>query len=332
MIVVNWNSGTTLKKCLACLFSQTLLPGKIIVVDNASTDGSLGEITDYLHRIRLIRLNDNIGFAEANNIGVREAEGFKWIALINPDAFADPDWLKELLEAADQYPGYSFFGCRMLSAEQNGLLDGTADIYHVSGKYWRRGHGERASDRFNEIEEIFSPCAAAALYKREAFVHCGGFDGAFFCYSEDIDLGFRLRLLGYRCLYVPAAVVQHVGSAVTGRSSDFTVYYGHRNIVWTFIKNMPWPLFWLYLPQHIMLNVVSIFWFIIKRQGKVVLRAKKDALMGIPRILNERRKIQKIRRVGAWEIRQMMSKGLFQPYIQAIRLFGSPMSEGVVKE
>ena len=96
--------------------------------------------------------------------------------------------------------------------------------------------------------EIFAPCAAAALYRRAAFLEAGGFDEHFFCYMEDVDLGFRLRLLGYRCGYAPAAIVHHVGSGTTGARSPFTVYHGHRNLVWTYVKNMPTPWFWLYLP------------------------------------------------------------------------------------
>jgi hypothetical protein len=86
--------------------------------------------------------------------------------------------------------------------------------------------------------------------------------------------------------------------------------------VWTYFKNMPWPLFWLYLPQHLMWNVVSLLWFSLRGQSGVIWRAKWDALKGLPRILQERRRIQKIRRVGAWELRRIMAKGLLTPYLQ----------------
>jgi GT2 family glycosyltransferase len=164
---------------------------------------------------------------------------------------------------------------------------------------------------------VFAPCAAAALYRRDALVKVGGFDESYFAYLEDVDLGFRLRLAGYRCLYVPDAVVRHVGSATTGgQRSDFSVYHGHRNLVWTYFKNMPWPLFWLYLPQHILLNFVSIVYFALRGQGRVILRAKWDALKGLPRILKERRRIQKSRRVSSSELRRVMTKGLLTPYLR----------------
>lgn len=131
-----------------------------------------------------------------------------------------------------------------------------------------------------------------------------------------MDLGFRLRLAGYRCLYVPDAVVHHVGSAITGRRSDFTVYHGHRNLVWVFVKNMPGPLFWLYLPQHLLFNLVSILWYTLRGQGRVILRAKWDAIRGLPRVWRQRKAIQAKRKVGAWELRRLMARGWLTPYLR----------------
>ena len=159
--------------------------------------------------------------------------------------------------------------------------------------------------------EIFAPCAAAALYRRSTFLEVGGFDQDYFCYFEDIDLGFRLRLLGYHCRYVPDAVVLHVGSAVTGRRSSFSLYHGHRNLVWTYCKNMPALLFWIYLPQHLLLNLGTVAWFALRGQGIILLRAKWDALRGLPRCWRQRRVIQASRRISSWSLRQMMSHGLW---------------------
>ena len=165
-----------------------------------------------------------------------------------------------------------------------------------------------------EVKAIFSPCAAAALYRTEVLREVGGLDRSFFCFAEDVDLAFRLRLIGHSCLYVPQAVVDHVGSAMTGKHSDFSIYYGHRNMVWTYFKNMPWPLFWLYLPQHILLNLVSFIWFSLHRQMRVIFKSKWDALKGLPRVLQERKRVQASRLVSAWEIRRVMERGLLAPY------------------
>jgi GT2 family glycosyltransferase len=154
------------------------------------------------------------------------------------------------------------------------------------------------------------------MYSTDLLREVGGFDENYFCYAEDVDLGFRLRLAGYRCLYVPDAVAYHMGSAITGRRSDFTVYHGHRNLVWTYFKNMPWLLFWLYLPQHILLNLITLGWFSLRGQAKVIFKAKWDALKGLPQVLRERKKVQSKRRISAWELRRVMAKGLFRPYFR----------------
>jgi GT2 family glycosyltransferase len=313
VVIVNWNSGQLLSQCLAALTSQTAKIDSIVVVDNASNDGSLAAVENRYPHVNINRLDRNIGFAAANNHAVSLLNDVAWIALLNPDAVPEPNWLEELTRAT----GYAFFGSRMLTAADTAKLDGTGDIYHVSGQAWRRHHGQRAEGTDLRVEEVFAPCAAAALYRRDALVKVGGFDESYFAYLEDVDLGFRLRLAGYRCLYVPDAVVRHVGSATTGgQRSDFSVYHGHRNLVWTYFKNMPWPLFWLYLPQHILLNFVSIVYFALRGQGRVILRAKWDALKGLPRILKERRRIQKSRRVSSSELRRVMTKGLLTPYLR----------------
>jgi len=178
---------------------------------------------------------------------------------------------------------------------------------------WRNGHGlsELLVGEKAEEQEIFSPCAAAALYRRDALLKVGGFDEDFFCYTEDVDLGFRLRLRGYRCMYVPKSIVYHVGSGTTGsQHSEFAIYHGHRNLVWTFIKNMPGWLFWLCLPVHIAMNIVSIFWFAYRGLGRVVVKAKWDALLGVSSMWRKRQKIQQQRDVSIRTIWHLLDKRL----------------------
>jgi GT2 family glycosyltransferase len=317
VIVVNWNSGQLLRRCLAALTNQTATIDSIIVVDNASSDGSIASIETHYSNVQIVPLDRNIGFAAANNHAVSKLNDVTWVGLLNPDAFPIVDWLARLLEAAHQHSEYHCFASRMMLDENPGRLDGTGDVYHVSGQVWRRHHRKRVECEDLRVDEVFSPCAAAALYRKKAFVDVGGFDEGYFSYLEDVDIGFRLRLAGYRCLYVPDAIVRHVGSATTGGPhSDFAVYHGHRNLVWTYFKNMPWSLCWLYFPQHLLLNIVSLLWFSLRGQARVIWKAKWDALKGLPRIVKERRRIQKNRRVGACELRRMMARGLLTPYLR----------------
>jgi GT2 family glycosyltransferase len=179
----------------------------------------------------------------------------------------------------------------------------------MSGLVWRERHGARQQAGDLVPQKIFSPCAAAALYRRQALVDVGGFDEDYFCYVEDVDLGFRLRLAGHKAMYVPDAVVHHVGSATTGgQHSDFSVYHGHRNLVWTFVKNMPGVLFWLLLPLHLMMNAMMLVWFIARGQGQVILRAKRDAIKGLPKAWLKRRQIQERRVASIKDIWRALDK------------------------
>ena len=317
VVIVTFNSGKYLSRCLTCLENQTVKPNKVVVVDNNSTDGSLENIEGRWPWVEFLHQEQNLGFVGANNLAIDKLNGFDWVALLNPDAFPKASWLETLLKAAEQCPTFTCFASHLLLPEtDNTYLDGMGDVYHVSGRAWRRNHGREATGAHGTYEEVFSACAAAALYKRDDFLRVGGFDERYFNYFEDVDLGFRWRLAGYRCLYVPEAVVEHVGSGISGPCSDFTVYHGHRNLVWTYFKDMPWPLLWLYLPQHIVLNLVSVVAFAIRGQARVILRAKWDALKRLPEILKERRAVQARKRVGSLAVLRFMGRGWFTPYFR----------------
>lgn len=310
VIIVNWNGERFLERCLNALMAQTVQPHEIILVDNASSDGSV-EVVRRFPSVRLMALDENTGFARGNNLAIAAAsEASEWIALLNPDAYAEPEWLECLLASARDNPAFDVFGSKLVVAADPTVLDGIGDAYHISGLVWRTGHGAPVVDGGKEKREIFSPCAAAALYRRRAVLELGGFDEDYFCYVEDVDLGFRLRLAGHRCLYVPQSVAHHVGSGTTGgRHSDFSVYHGHRNLVWTYVKNMPGWLFWVFLPLHLALNVVTVLAFALRGQGRVILRAKRDALSGVPNMWRKRRTIQTAR-VAVSEISRVLDKRL----------------------
>ena len=315
VIVVNWNSGAFLKRCLQSLEAQRRQPDRVIVVDCASSDDSLRIAGRELGLFQLIRSQENVGFARGNNIAAAAAMDCDALALLNPDAFADPEWLRAMEAAAEAAPEVSAFASQMRFDARPEYLDGAGDSYHVAGRAWRNGHGSLAETWTGAID-VFAPCAAAALYRRNAFDDVGGFDESYFCYFEDVDLGFRLRLKGHRCIYVPAAIVNHVSSGLTGYRSDFAVYHGERNMVWTFAKDMPARLLWRYLPQHLALNLAALLWAPTRGQGKVVLKAKFDAIRGLGSAVRKRREIQRGRTVEARAIRNALATGMLIPYLR----------------
>ncbi len=309
VFIVNWNSGELLTKCLKHLSLQTIKPVQVHICDNASTDNSAENI-ELSDNIVLLKSDTNLGFAAGNNRLLAECDT-ELIALLNPDAFPEPDWLEKLVIAASVNPDVVAFGSRQLNHSNPDYLDGIGDSYHLSGLIWRRRHGVKQQPNDLVEREIFSPCAAAALYRRQAVVDVGGFDEDYFCYVEDVDLGFRLRLAGYNALYIPDAIIHHIGSATTGgQHSDFAVYYGHRNLVWTYIKNMPGFLFWLFLPLHILMNVSTIVIFSLRGQGRIIVKAKWDAIRGIPKTWIKRKRVKASRIALIKDIWQILDKSI----------------------
>jgi GT2 family glycosyltransferase len=305
IVVVYRSDPAALIRCIKCLGRQSVRAQSIIVVDN-SEEADLKTMD--LGNVEILRPSENIGFAAGNNIGVATTVS-DFIALLNPDAFPDHVWLDSLLKAVDANPQHAAFGSVQLLDENPEVLDGIGDTYHLSGIFRREGHGRRR-DEYGELQprEMFSPCAAAALYRREAFEAVGGFDEDFFCYGEDVDLGFRLRLAGWKSMMVPDAIVRHVGSASSGGArSDFATYHGHRNMVWVYLKNMPGILFWLFLPLHILANIASVIVLTLRGQGKVAWRAKRDAIKGLPKMWKKRKDIQSRRKASICDIYRALS-------------------------
>jgi len=295
IIILYWNSDPYIRKCLDSLANQSLNDFEIIIIDNGSSEPLDQEIIQDFKNldIKFIKLPHNIGFSAGNNLGVDHSRG-KYNITLNVDAFPERDWLENIDKAIKKYPD-SFFASKLIMANDNNKLDGAGDVYHFTGLVWRKYHNYDVNKTKLKEKEVFSACAAAAIYPKNAFLEVGGFDPDFFSYVEDIDLGFRLRLVGYKCVFLPDAVVHHVGSASTGRRSDFSVYYGQRNLIWTYVKNMPGLLFWIFLPFHILMNILFICLSILRRQGKVTLRAKIDAMKRFSKILTKRNEIQKYR-------------------------------------
>jgi N-acetylglucosaminyl-diphospho-decaprenol L-rhamnosyltransferase len=309
LIVVNFNSGAHLSRCLEALDAQSEADFEVVIVDNDSTDLSAVCVGEFDGRFRLLSLSENVGFAAANNLGAEGATA-PFLTTLNPDAFPEPDWLERLCAAAAEHPSITMFGSTQINDRDPSRFDGVGDAYAFAGLPWRGDYG-RPVGPLPDLAETFSPCAAAALYRREAIERAGGFDESFFCYCEDVDLGFRLRLLGERCLQVGNARVRHVGSASSGARSDFTIYHGARNRIWVIVKNMPLPLLMISVPFH----GAALFWMTLRAafrtngfaEIRAMWRGVADALRGLGPVLRKRREIQRSATVGWLTIARAMT-------------------------
>ena len=309
ILIVNWNGKRFLSKCLDGLKRQTYKDFSIILVDNASNDGSVSFVTENYPEVKILALSENLGFSVANNIVLKKAKS-KYVVLLNNDAVAHPMWLKNLVNALETHPKAAFAASKMLFYDNPNVIDRAGDAYTRAGTGLLRGRGVSA-DKCNRQEWIFGACAGAAIYRTEMLSDIGLFDEDFFLLYEDVDLSFRAQLKGYKCLYVPEAVVYHKASSSIVYDSPISVYYSHRNLEWVYIKNMPGPLIVKTIFPHVIYDIAAFFYFLICGRGKDFIRAKKDAVKGLKKILEKRRQIQANRRVDDRYIWNLLNKELF---------------------
>ena len=214
---------------------------------------------------------------------------------MNPDAYAHADWLERLIAATSRYPDVDAFGSTQLDATDPKIIDGAGDVYHALGLTYR-AHNGATLNAAPPDHECFSPCAAAMMIRKSRFQSLDGFDERFFCYGEDVDLGFRLRLAGGSAIQLRDAIVLHEGSGVTGRYSEFTVYHGNRNRIWLSYKNMPALLYIWLGPVQLAINLCLFINYTRIGRGRVYARAFWDGYGGLWRLAKARRSTQRERR------------------------------------
>lgn len=298
VITVNWNSRSDLEECLASLERQSARDFEVIVVDNGSTDGSLEMVREKFPGVRLLPTGENLGFAEANNRGIALARA-PWIMTLNNDTCARPDWAAQLLQAiaeADERVG--MIQCQMLFKSDTARLNSTGIIMFGNGTARDRSFGDPV-ETGAEPAEIFCPTAGAALYRARMLQQTqssrGVFDRAYFMYCEDLDLGWRCRLAGYKAVYCPSAIVEHAFQASSKRvASDFVEWHCRKNRAATLIKNASPGFLLRSLPR----TIKDLFWVLSHR-----------GLDGLDRYFSElasaaelRREVESVRRVGRAEV------------------------------
>ena len=306
VLIVAYESGAHLGHCLGALKDQTFAAHEVVMVDNASTDGAPQAAATHFPHVRQIPADKNLGFAAGTNLAAHHATG-DWLALINPDAIAALDWLERLMAATTTYPAVECFTSRQLLADGSDRLDGLGDVMSISGFPYRGGYGH-PDPGDTVVGEVFSACGGAMLIRRDLFEAMGGFDECLFCYGEDVDLGYRLRLVGKPTLLIPDAVVHHHGGTASGGPrSDFAAFHGTRNRFWVYLKNTPALLLWLTLPLHILATVTLFARHATRGELAAPWRGLMAGIKDIGVALNARPETQATRTVSTWNIAKAMT-------------------------
>lgn len=287
VIIVNYNGRAFLEKCLSSLLAQSYPSLEIILVDNASSDNSIDYIRKEFPSVKTIANEQNAGFAKGINIGINAANG-ELIATLNNDTEVSTQWLEELVKAITSRENIGMCASKMLFMKNPGFINSTGICISRSGACWDRGMFERDTGQYESVEEVFGPCAGAAIYRKAMLEEVGLLDEDFYAYMEDADLAFRGRVAGWKCLYVPKAVVYHMHGGTGGYASDYTIYYGNRNIIWNSFKNFPIRLLITSLPWIIGRNIAVIPYYMLNGHTSAILRSKIDALRGIPKMIAKR--------------------------------------------
>ncbi|MBC8492508.1 MAG: glycosyltransferase family 2 protein [Chloroflexi bacterium] len=293
IITLNWNGKPYLEDCLSSVMARTYPDFEVVLVDNGSTDGSAEFVAQRFPQVRIIRHDENLGFAAGNNTAIRATRSPYVATFLNNDAQAEPTWLAELVEAMESDDQVGMCASKMLFAHRPEVIDSSGLSPDVAGIAWNRRWGERDVDDDAGPTEVFGACAGAALYRHAMLGQIGLFDEDFFAYLEDADLAWRARLAGWKCLYVPSAVAYHVHSATGGVGSPFKNYLLGRNKIWTIVKNYPSPQLFCYLPLIVACDLAAVAYGLLVRGDISPLRGRLAALGALPAAWQKRRAIQR---------------------------------------
>ena len=306
VVIPNWNGERFLRLCLGSLRDQSFRTFETIVVDNGSVDGSITFVEEHFPEVNVVPLGENWGIAAAFNAGI-EASTAEYVVLLNNDTEQDPGWLEALVRAAEDHPEAGFFASKLVDFHDRGVIDGAGDAMRLSGLPYRLGHGERDSGRFDRPGYVFGACAAAALYRKDMLDEVGLFDEDFVSYCEDGDLSFRAQLGGYRCFYVPGAVVYHMGSASTGgKRSPMATRLGSRNSFSLLVKNLPLSVVPYILPFFVAGQLGRLLTAVATGSLRAHLEGLAGAWRHLPLMREKRAEIQKRKKLPDAAVRRLL--------------------------
>lgn len=322
VIIVNHNGKHLLKDCLASIYRQAFTGVEILLIDNASKDGSVEYVTDAFPNVKVIGMESNVGFAAANNEGLKHSSGH-YIMLFNNDAEMEKDCLRHLHDAMETDPQIGICATKMIVSGKD-ILDSAGDGFAMNLKGFKRGEGEHEK-KYEQEEYIFGACAGAALYRRKMIEEIGFFDGDFFLIHEDTDLNFRAQLAGWKVIFVPTAVVYHKVRSTIGHMSYDAVYYTLRNSELVRLKNIPFMLFLRCLPEFLAAEIADFFYFAVKHgKLKLYFKAKIDVLRSLKSTLGKRRNVMQYKKVTTSYLFNMMTPVWQKEFLAAkIRKFFS---------
>jgi GT2 family glycosyltransferase len=316
VIVPNLNGRAFIGDCLRSLERQDFKDFEVILVDNGSTDGSVKLVRDEFPWLdKIIENPANLGFAKACNQGIEASEG-SLVALLNNDTETHASWLAELVRCAQDHPDIGMFASKTLFFDNREVIDTAGHLIFPDGLNRGRGRLEADTGQYDNRVDVFSPSGCAALYRKGMFDEIGLFDEYHFAYGDDIDIGFRARLAGWTCLFVPGAVVYHRYSMTTGEYSPQKVFLVERNRIW---------IVWKYFPaKYLILSpIYSFMRYCYQAYGALtgkgaagrfasqysgwglvtnVLRAYYAAFRDWSRVWSERKRMMQLKRVSDEEI------------------------------
>ena len=316
VVIPNWNGKKFLSECIDSLRGQTFRNFETILVDNGSTDGS-SEFAEesYGGFIRVIRNKKNLGFTGGNNVGIRSARG-EYIVLLNNDTWVESNWLEELVKAIGTDHRVGMWASKVLSHQHQDRIEAVGELIYWDGLNRAQGQYEQDLGQYDSLEEIFFPPGCGGMYRKSVFEQIGLFDEDFFAYGDDAEIGIRARLAGWKCLYVPGAILYHKNSGSTGQCSSFKAFYVERNRFWITIKYFPLPLLILSLFFTLYRFMLQAYGALTHRgaSGKftelhsplhllgILFKAYGSGLRYLPRMLQKRRRLRPLRRATYGEI------------------------------
>jgi GT2 family glycosyltransferase len=309
VVLTNYNGRGLLETMLRSLADQSYRDYSTVVVDDHSSDDSIAYLREHWPGVAVIELPENGGVTAAMNVGLLTPSS-ELVALFNNDMALDPQCLAELVTALDGHPEAGSATPKMLDFNDHGRLDGAGDVLSWRGGGERRGHGERDQGQYDVPSEIFAACGGAAIYRRAAITAVGGFDLDYFAYYEDLDWAFRAQLYGFRCRYVPSAILYHRGSETLGRGiTDFNGYQLWRNPIWLVAKCFPAGSIARHAPALLRGQAGNLY--VAAREGKlrVWARAIRDALRGLPGAVRKRRAVQGARAIDLRQLEAVARRG-----------------------